>query len=76
VKAIEESPGRAAEDLTQLFALLAHRFEEITDEELTKVTQRGERPFTAKRGLRRALEHPWEHLREIERRLATNDGQQ
>jgi hypothetical protein len=69
VKAIEESPGSVAEHLPRLFELLAARFEEATDEELTNVTQRGERPFTTKRGLRRALEHPWEHLREIERRL-------
>jgi predicted RNase H-like HicB family nuclease len=69
IAAIEESPERIADALPQLFETVAAQFESIPDEALNKVTQRGKRPYTARRGLRRALEHPWEHFREIERRL-------
>jgi uncharacterized damage-inducible protein DinB/predicted RNase H-like HicB family nuclease len=69
VRAIEASPEQLAEKLPRLWDVLIERFEAITDEELNRVTQRGQSPYTARRGLRRALEHPWEHLREIQRRL-------
>jgi predicted RNase H-like HicB family nuclease len=44
-------------------------FEAASDDQLWAVFQRGQSPYSARRGLRRALEHPWEHLREIQRRL-------
>jgi predicted RNase H-like HicB family nuclease len=69
VRAIEQSPEGLSEKLSRLWEVLVTRFEAITDEELNKVTQRGQSPYTARRGLRRALEHSWEHLREIQRRL-------
>jgi predicted RNase H-like HicB family nuclease len=61
-------PGWAADALRLMFGEAAVQFESATDEQLREETQRGKLVYTAKRGLRRALEHPWEHLREIERR--------
>jgi hypothetical protein len=69
IKMIEESPGAIAHALLRLWDMVIKQFEAMPDDALNKITQRGERPYTARRGLRRALEHPWEHLREIERRL-------
>jgi len=69
VEAIDESPPNVAQMLPRLWEAVIAQFESTSDEALSKTTQRGERPYTTRRGLRRALEHPWEHLREIERRL-------
>lgn len=69
IEMIQESPGAIAHALQRLWDMVIKQFEAMPDAELNKVTQRGERPYTARRGLRRALEHPWEHLREIQRRL-------
>jgi predicted RNase H-like HicB family nuclease len=74
IKTIEEAPEVIADTLPRLWRMLIAQFAGIPDEELNKVTQRGERPYTARRGLRRALEHPWEHLRELERRFEAGDG--
>lgn len=69
IEMIQESPGSIAHALQRLWDLVIKQFEAMPDEDLNKVTQRGEKRYTARRGLRRALEHPWEHLREIQRRL-------
>jgi hypothetical protein len=71
IEMIEESPGAIAHALQRLFDVVIKQFEAMPDADLEKVTQRGEKPYTARRGLRRAMEHPWEHLREIQRRLET-----
>jgi predicted RNase H-like HicB family nuclease len=69
--AIESVPaGKIALRLADLWQLLAAQLERITPEVRTAQVQRGEKLWTARRGFRRALEHPWEHLREIQRRLA------
>lgn len=59
-------------DMRRLFDAVAGQFESATDEMLTQTIQRGQSPYTARRGLRRALEHPWEHLREIEQRVESD----
>ncbi len=42
----------------------------MTDEDLTRVVEReGKPPRTARRMLRRTLEHEWEHLLELQARL-------
>ncbi|MEO6197123.1 MAG: DinB family protein [Dehalococcoidia bacterium] len=69
IGAIESSTEGLGGNIAALWDILIARFEAITDEERTQVIKRGEWPYTARRGLRRALEHPWEHLREIERRV-------
>jgi hypothetical protein len=70
LREIEEGEGELPANITRLFDGVAAQFEAATPADLKARHQRGERLYTAKRGLRRALEHPWEHLREIERRLA------
>lgn len=69
IRAIEAGEAVPA-NLERLFAAVASQFEAATEDMLARVIQRGQSPYTARRGLRRALEHPWEHLREIQRRLA------
>lgn len=70
LKAIEDAGAAALGDrIADLWHLLDARLGEITPAIRKEQTQRGEKLWTARRGFRRMLEHPWEHLREIERRL-------
>jgi predicted RNase H-like HicB family nuclease len=62
-------PAWLADGLQRMFQGAVAQFRSATDEQLRQQTQRGKLVYTTKRGLRRALEHPWEHLREIERRM-------
>ncbi len=49
---------------------LVARLSAMTDEDLTRVVEReGKPPRTARRMLRRTLEHEWEHLLELQARL-------
>jgi predicted RNase H-like HicB family nuclease len=69
LKAIEGAEaGDLAPRLAGLWQLLDAQLESITPEIRAAQTQRGEKLWTARRGFRRALEHPWEHLREMQRR--------
>jgi hypothetical protein len=70
LKAIEGAqPGDLGPALADLWQLLDSQLDRITPEVRTAQAQRGEKLWTARRGFRRALEHPWEHLREMQRRL-------
>lgn len=64
-------PADLAPGLSDLWQLLDSQIERITPEVCTAQFQRGEKLWTARRGFRRALEHPWEHLREMQRRLGS-----
>ncbi len=55
--------------LADLWRLLDAQLGQITPDIRKGNVRRGEKIWTARRGFRRALEHPWEHLREIQRRL-------
>ncbi len=69
LQAIEGAHARElAPRLADLWQLLDTQLERITPESRTAQVQRGEKLWTARRGFRRALEHPWEHLREMQRR--------
>jgi len=71
LQAIEGAPADGlAPRLADFWQLLDTQLERITPDMRTAQTQRGEKLWTARRGFRRALEHPWEHLREMQRRLA------
>ena len=71
LQAIEGAPeGELGPRLADVWQLLDSQLERITTEMRTAQIQRGEKRWTARRGFRRALEHPWEHLREMQRRLA------
>jgi len=54
--------------LIRLWQLCASRLEAMTDAERTQPVQHGQVTWTARRGLRRMLEHAWEHGLEIDRR--------
>jgi hypothetical protein len=70
LQAIEGAqPGALGPALAKLWQLLDGQLERITPEARAAQVQRGEKLWTARRGFRRALEHPWEHLREMQRRL-------
>ena len=49
--------------------VLAARLRALTDEERVRVVQRGQERWTARKAARRLLEHAWEHLVEIQKRL-------
>jgi predicted RNase H-like HicB family nuclease len=71
LKSVEGAGGSdLATRFVDLWQLLDSQLEYITPEVRNAQIQRGEKLWTARRGFRRALEHPWEHLREMQRRLA------
>lgn len=71
LKRVEASgPEAAADSLPPFWRISSARLAAMTEDERTRVVQRGQKQWTARRGLRRTLEHEWEHFREIERRLA------
>ncbi len=73
LEAIESAlAGDLADRLAHLWQLLDAQLGKITPDIRKDKVQRGEKLWTARRGFRRALEHPWEHLREIQRRLGTD----
>ena len=68
-KAVERSEVPLTDALRSLWAVTHARLAAMDDDERTRTVQRGEKQWTARRGMRRMLEHQWEHLREVERRL-------
>jgi len=73
LQAIESAPDdNLADRLADLWRLLDAQLGKITPDIRKGKVQRGEKLWTARRGFRRALEHPWEHLREVQRRLGTD----
>jgi predicted RNase H-like HicB family nuclease len=70
LKAAEEvDPEALPLLLMRLWEICRARLEFLTPEERTRTVPHGELVWTARRALRRMLEHPWEHLQEISRRL-------
>jgi predicted RNase H-like HicB family nuclease/uncharacterized damage-inducible protein DinB len=65
--------GRAGDDpweaLARARGLVIERLAAMTDEERTAVVRRGKDERTARRMLRRMLEHEWEHTLELRARL-------
>jgi predicted RNase H-like HicB family nuclease/uncharacterized damage-inducible protein DinB len=60
--------------LIHLWQLCAARMEAMTEVERTQRVQHGQVTWTARRGLRRMLEHTWEHRLEIAARIQTIEG--
>jgi len=70
LQAIEGAqPAELGRRLADLWQLLDSQLDRITPEVRSAEIQRGEKLWTARRSCRRALEHPWEHLREMQRRM-------
>jgi len=61
-------PGTLPLVLTRLWEVCRRRLEALTPEERSRSVPHGELTWTARRALRRMLEHPWEHIQEISRR--------
>lgn len=68
-KAVERAEVPLTDALRSLWAVSHARLAAMDEDERTRMVQRGEKQWTARRGMRRMLEHQWEHLREVERRL-------
>ncbi len=69
VTAIERAGEDPWEALAAARALVVERLEAMTDEELARVARRGREIRSARRTLRRMLEHEWEHVLELRARL-------
>jgi hypothetical protein len=57
-----------ADALRQATAILTDRLARATAEDRTRIVERPNELRTMRKGLRRSLEHDWEHLRELSRR--------
>jgi uncharacterized damage-inducible protein DinB len=68
VRQVEEGPDPLAA-FEECCALVAGRLAAVTDEELRAEVRHGARTWTARRAVRRLLEHQWEHLVEVRTRL-------
>jgi uncharacterized damage-inducible protein DinB/predicted RNase H-like HicB family nuclease len=67
VRAVEQSPAAAGPALSELWQRCDDRLAAMTEAERTRTVQHGQKSATARRYLRRMLEHQWEHLQEISR---------
>lgn len=65
--AVHGSDGNATA-LRHLWAVDESRWRTLSAVELTQTFRHGQQTWTARRGLRRALEHDWEHLQELRER--------
>ena len=68
LRAVRESPQDLASALTRVWQISDLRLGAMTSEELERQVQHGQVTWTAHRGMRRMLEHAWEHLSEISNR--------
>jgi predicted RNase H-like HicB family nuclease len=69
IKAVENSPDDPWDALARAREILLARIRALTPEERRAVVQRGKEHRTARRMLRRTLEHEWEHVLELRSRL-------
>ena len=70
MKSVEQGDASLVDALRSLWAVSHDRLAAMDNDERTRTVQHGEKQWTARRGMRRMLEHQWEHLREVERRLS------
>ena len=69
-RAVRQGPEALPSALTRLWQLSSARLVAMTEAERRQLVERGQVMWTARRMLRRMLEHDWEHLIEIYERLA------
>jgi predicted RNase H-like HicB family nuclease len=72
LKPVQTGPEDLAAHLAGLWQILESRFASLSEIERTQPVPHGQVTWTAYRGLRRALEHNWEHLLEISARLGVD----
>ena len=70
MRAIEQSPDNLPFALSRLWQISRARLETLTAAERKQWVKHGQVTWTARRALRRSLEHDWEHLQELSNRLA------
>jgi predicted RNase H-like HicB family nuclease/uncharacterized damage-inducible protein DinB len=69
--ALTSDPEKMRSSYQAFNEILFNHFSALSDEERAMAVPHGKVIWTARRGLRRLLEHNWEHLMEIRTRLAT-----
>ncbi len=69
IKAIEQNPDDPWAALDRARELLVKRIGAMTEAERTRVFERGKEHRTARRLMRRMLEHEWEHVLELRSRV-------
>lgn len=69
IKAVENHPDDPWEAMAAAREILLARIRAMTPEERRAVVKRGKEHRTARRMLRRTLEHEWEHVLELQARL-------
>ena len=74
LRAVQSEPEVLTDALTRLWRISAARLEVLTEAERTQRIPHGQVTWTARRALRRMLEHDWEHLLELSRRLKGTAG--
>ena len=68
-RAVQGGPESLSDALVCLWQISDARVEVLTEAERTQQVPHGQVTWTARRALRRMLEHDWEHLLELSRRL-------
>lgn len=75
LRALREGSERLVPALEQAWRITRARLEAMTEADRTQTFQRGQVTWTARRMMRRMLEHEWEHLTEIAERLGEPQAQ-
>lgn len=60
-----KNPDDLGDGLSRVWKISTARLESLTDKELEQAVSHGQMVWTARRALRRMLEHKWEHLNEL-----------
>lgn len=71
-KPIEQGAEDLAAALPPYWTISNARLAALTDEEISGQFKHGQLMWTARRGIRRMLEHEWEHMQEIAARLGAD----
>ena len=71
LKALQPDMETLPRALTHLWQIIHTRLENMTETERTALVPHGQVTWTARRGLRRMLEHGWEHFMELSHRLSS-----
>lgn len=69
LRAVKQNPQTLPSTLPDLWQICSMRLKAMTGEERAQQVNHGQVTWTARRALRRMLEHAWEHHLEISRRL-------
>ncbi len=70
LRAVRQGTEHLPAALTSVWQLASERLEVMTGAERKQAVRRGQVTWTARRAFRRMLEHEWEHLMEIAKRLS------